>query len=208
MTAGLDILAKGFVVGLAVAAPVGPISLLCIRKTLADGRFAGLATGFGAATADAVYGAIAAAGLALTGLLLSHAVLMKTGGGLLLALLGLMTLRKALAVVGDTVSADVKAGGIVRAYTSTFVLTIANPMTILAFIAMISALGAGNPYLLVLGVFAGSAAWWLGLVHAALFVRGRITPPVMRAIDLLSGLILFAWGGWLVIEAVRGGAPM
>ena len=89
----LDVLLRGIVMGFAIAAPVGPIGLLCIRRTLADGRAAGLATGMGAATADAVYGMMVAVGFAATGLLVSYATPMAIGGGALIVWLGAMSLR-------------------------------------------------------------------------------------------------------------------
>ncbi len=207
----LDALIKGFVVGVAVAAPVGPIGLLCIRRTLADGRIAGLATGFGAATADAVYGVLAATGLALSGLLLSHATLMTAGGALILGAIGLATLRKAFTSGNGRAVSDVRYYGTLKAFGSTFALTIANPMTILSFVALIAGLGAGSttgalgPLLLVIGVFLGSAAWWLGLVHLTVVVRGRVTPRLMRSIDAVSGLVLLGWSGWLAAGLLQQG---
>ncbi|MDX1400387.1 MAG: LysE family transporter [Kiloniellales bacterium] len=197
---GISLLAKGLAVGLAVAAPVGPIGLLCIRKTLASGRLAGLATGLGAATGDAVYGLIAASGFALSALLLSHGELLRTGGGLLLVALGCSTLWKGLSPGGEPTSSHPKRLDALGAFASTFALTLANPMTIITFIAMIAALGitdetvAMGPFLLVLGVFLGSALWWLCLVQATLFFRLRMTPSVKRTIDFLSAMFLTGWG--------------
>ncbi len=206
---GMDVLAKGLFVGFAVAAPVGPIGLLCIRKTLTKGAAAGLASGFGAATGDAFYGLLAATGFALTGILLSHATFMSMAGGLLLCALGLNTFRKTPLPCVDRQSLNAESRGTFGAFVSTFALTLANPMTILAFIAMITALGvtadaiAAGPYLLVLGVFLGSAIWWLGLVHATLFMRVRITPSIMRGIDLVSGVLLIGWGLFIIFGNER-----
>lgn len=201
---GLEVLGKGLVVGLAVAAPVGPIGLLCIRRTLTNGRLAGLASGFGAAVADGFYGFLAATGFALSGLLLSHGTIMQVGGGLLLLALGAGTFRKGLARRAAKNGAELKRASAIGAFASTFVLTVANPSTILSFVALISALGVGGgpaaagPYLLVAGVFLGSALWWLGLVHATYFVQARISPRVMRLIDLGSGLLFIGWGLWAI----------
>jgi threonine/homoserine/homoserine lactone efflux protein len=203
-------LAQGIGVGFAVAAPVGPIGILCIRRTLANGRAAGLATGLGAATADALYGVLVATGFAATGLLLSHAGLMQIGGGLLITLLGLLTLRKFMLERHRTDSGpapQTPASGrrVFGDFATTFTLTMANPMTILIFVGLISGLGAGAPdtpaapYLLVLGIFTGSALWWLGLVHVALALRTRLSPAATHWIDALSGTVLTVWGLWIVL---------
>lgn len=205
-----EILLKGIGVGFAVAAPVGPIGLLCIRRTLAGGRVAGLATGLGAATADAVYGVMVAAGFAATGLLVSYARPMAIGGGLLLALLGLMALRSFLmeAKAGGRITAQASERPIWADYGTTFLLTLSNPSTILAFIGMVAALGASAagspwaPYWLVLGVFLGSALWWLILVHIALAARSWISPATTRWFDLGSGALLLVWGAWIVLGAL------
>lgn len=192
----------GIGVGLAVAAPVGPIGILCIRRTLTEGRATGLATGFGAAGADAVYGVIAATGLAISGVLLSHAELLRIGGGTLISMLGIMSLRTFF--LNRAVSeVDPTSRGLFGAFLTTFALTIGNPMTILAFVGLIAGLGASidnpmAPYLLVAGVFIGSAIWWLFLVHLALAVKTRLTPQVTRWLDLISGSGLLIWGMWIV----------
>lgn len=200
----MDVFLKGIAAGLAVAAPVGPIGLLCIRRTLAGGRAAGLATGLGAASADAVYGVLVAAGIAVSGLLLHYAGPMKIGGGGLIALLGLMSI---ISFVRASPSAAVVEGvgqGIFGAYATTFALTISNPMTMIAFIGMVAGLGASAsgdpaaPYWLVLGVFLGSALWWVFLVHVALAARSRLTPAMTRWLDLASGLVLLIWGLWIM----------
>lgn len=206
----IEVLLKGVGVGVAVAAPVGPIGLLCIKRTLADGRATGLASGLGAASADAVYGFMVAAGLAATGLLVSYAGPMQIFGGTLIAILGLMSIR-AFLKSGDAraKAADAKeVRGMISAYATTFALTISNPMTILAFVALVAGLGASAasspsaPFILVAGVFFGSALWWLFLVTAAASVRSRITPRATRWLDLLSGIVLLVWGAWITWAAL------
>ncbi|WP_198666010.1 LysE family transporter [Tropicimonas sp. IMCC34043] len=213
----IEVLVKGIGAGLAVAAPVGPIGLLCIRRTALQGRATGLATGLGAATADAVYGLIAAAGFAASGLLVTHAGIMALGGGLLLAMLGALSLKRFLqgqgAVSGDAAVAEATSAGagapsvsgVPAAYATGVALTLSNPATILTFVGMIAALGAtargsvAAPYWLVLGVFLGSALWWLILVHGTLLVRGWMTGRALRWLDLVSGLLLLIWGGWIAL---------
>ena len=148
----LDVLLKGLGIGFAIAAPVGPIGLLCIRRSLMDGRAAGLATGLGAATADGTYGLMVAAGFAATGVLVSYAQPLALGGGLLVAVLGARSLRGYFAARGRPAPEAAGAGrpyrGVAAAWATTFFLTLSNPMTILAFIGMVAALGtaaSGNP---------------------------------------------------------------
>jgi threonine/homoserine/homoserine lactone efflux protein len=190
----LDFLARGLVIGFSIAAPVGPIGLLCIRRTLADGRLVGLVSGLGAATADAAYGAVAGFGLtAVASLLIGQTFWLRLIGGLFLCYLGV---RTALAGPASR-AADVGGRGLAGAYASTLVLTLTNPTTILSFVAIFAGLGvanAGGDYgaagALVLGVFAGSALWWLLLSGGVGLLRGLITPALLRWVNRLAGSII------------------
>lgn len=191
----LPILLKGFIIGISIAAPVGPIGVLCIRRTLANGRLAGFVSGMGAASADMVYGAIAAFGLtAVTGLLVDNAFWLGIVGGLFLLYLGVKTF---LEKPSDK-PAEAKADGLWNMYLSTFFLTITNPMTILAFAAIFAGtlLGktTGSPLVIVAGVFAGSAAWWLTLSFIVGILRDRLTAAHMAWINRISGSIIIAFG--------------
>ena len=153
---------KRLIIGFAIAAPVGPIGVLCIRRTLAEGRTTGFVSGLGAATADAMYGATAAFGLTLiTDFLLGGASWLRLVGGVFLLYLGIKTF---LARPAEK-AAETRGGGLLRAYSSTLFLTLTNPTTILSFVAVFAGLrlvgGAGGftAAVLVLGVFLGSAAW-------------------------------------------------
>ncbi len=205
----LDVFVKGLGVGLAIAAPVGPIGVLCIRRSVAEGRAAGLATGFGAAAADGTYGLLVAAGVSASGLLTRYATPMQLFGGLLIAWLGVMTLRGFFADRPGEAAAP-PAKSVLGAFGTTYVLTLSNPMTILAFAGMIAGLGAsaaGTPnaaYWLVTGVFLGSALWWLILVHAALWARARIAADMLKWLDLIAGTILTGWGISLALGAMSG----
>ncbi len=169
-----------------------------------------MASGLGAASADAVYGFMVAAGFAATGILVSYAEPMELFGGLLIAILGALSVRTFLRGVGeDSKPADARgARGLIPAFVTTFALTISNPMTILAFVALVAGIGAsatassGAAYVLVLGVFVGSALWWLFLVTAASKASARITPCATRWLDLISGLVLLIWGGWIAWGAL------
>ncbi|MBC8263506.1 MAG: LysE family transporter [Anaerolineales bacterium] len=187
---------RGLAIGFSIAAPVGPIGVLCIRRTLAEGRAAGLVSGLGAATADAVYGCVAGFGLTfISGALISQQVWLRLIGGAFLCYLGLKTL---LARPAEQ-AAPVGENSLIGAYTSTFFLTLANPMTILSFAAIFAGLGgASGDYVsaavLVLGVFIGSALWWLTLSTGVSLFRTKFTPHGLRWVNRISGLIIAAFG--------------
>ena len=197
----MSALLSGIAVGFAVAMPVGPIGVLCIKRSLKDGFRFGLATGLGAATADASYGLLVALGLGLSGLL-AYAAPLKIGGGFLIILLGALGLRS---FFKPRAEAEITApkGGLLAAWFSTFLLTLTNPMTVLAFIGLIAALGTASgagPYLLVLGVFIGSLLWWLLLVGGVLLVKSRLPMHTLRWLGAISGTVLVAWGFWIVFS--------
>ncbi|WP_354011026.1 LysE family translocator [Endozoicomonas lisbonensis] len=196
--------------GIAIAAPVGPIGLLCLRRTLNDGRLAGLASGLGAATADGLYGMIVAAGLTASGLLDSHAGQLSIAGGLLIAFLGMQGLRSFLKnnKNSEKAAASPAKTTILAAFSTTFILTIINPMTILMFAGLIAGLNtvvhseSGSAYWLVSGIFLGSTIWWLFLVHIALIARSRLTTAVTRWFDFASGTLLLLWGLWIALKSL------
>jgi threonine/homoserine/homoserine lactone efflux protein len=207
----LSLLIRGIVIGFSIAAPVGPIGVLCIRRTLADGRAAGLATGLGAATADAIYGCLAAFGLTVvTNALVGAGVWVRVIGGAFLAYLGMQAL---MARPSDEAA---RAGGfgLFGAYASTFVLTLTNPMTILSFLAVFAALGVGTTHpeplsavTLVVGVFAGSALWWLTLSGGVTLLRARFDAQRLRWVNWISGMILVAFGLAAIGSVVVRGSP-
>lgn len=191
---------KGALIGLSIAAPVGPIGLLCIRRTLADGTAVGFATGLGAATADAAYGVVAGFGLvAVTDWLLGWQTGLRLVGGLVLLWLGVSTMR---ARPAERAADAPTTHGLAGAYASTVVLTLANPATIISFAAVFGALGlaeaTGTPALgasaLVLGVFLGSAVWWLALSAGVGLFRRRVTAAAMLRINRASGAVLAGFG--------------
>ena len=184
--------------GFAVAAPVGPIGLLCIQRTLQDGRIYGLATGLGAATADAFYGLIAAFGLTfIASFFLDQQNWIALLGGLYLCFLGVRIFRSAPASLTEPQD----RGGLLGAYATTFLLTLTNPVTILSFIAIFAGLGLAQDsqdYLaaaiLVLGVFCGSAAWWLLLSGGVSLIRQKVNTRSMIWVNRFSGAIIVAFG--------------
>ncbi|MBL9136402.1 MAG: LysE family translocator [Verrucomicrobiales bacterium] len=196
----LDFLAKGALIGLSIAAPVGPIGLLCIRRSLTDGSKAGFVTGLGAATADAFYGMIAGFGLtAVSNFLVDQRLWLGLLGGVFLCYLGV---RTALSPPPEREAKTSAASDLRSAYLSTFALTLTNPMTILSFVAVFAGFGlVGSPSyvasgILVLGVFLGSAAWWLFLSGVAGGLRTRVQPSWMVAVNRLSGAMLCLFGAY------------
>jgi len=192
---------RGFLLGFAIAAPVGPIGVLVIRRTLAFGPRVGLISGLGAATADAAYGLIAVTGLtALMRPLLAHADVLNLLGGVFLAGLGVRTMvaRPGVAISG----AAAGGGGIWSAYLSTLALTVTNPMTVLSFAAAFAGLGVlteiggarGAGIVVVGGVFVGSAFWWLLLSGGVGLLRGRVGSGALRAVNWLAGSLLLGFG--------------
>ena len=188
----------GLALGLSIAAPVGPVGVLCIRRTLAYGRPYGFVSGLGAATADAIYGAIGALGLNfVSGLLIDQQMPLRLVGGLFLWYLGIRTFMAAPSE--QTPAAN--ASGLLGAYLSTLALTLTNPLTILSFAAIFAGLGlgsAGGDYAiashLVAGVFLGSALWWAFLSSGVGLFRGRLSSSGLRWLNRISGAVIVGFG--------------
>lgn len=189
---------RGLIIGFSVAAPVGPIGVLCIRRTLAQGRLAGLVSGLGAATADSVYGAIAAFGLsAVASFLVGYQDILKLIGGLYLLYLGYRTLIS----VPKEETHKLKSEGPISSYLSTFFLTLTNPITILAFGAIFAGLGLVaesrdflSAMLTVVGVFLGSALWWFILSAGVAILSQRMQPNILLWVNRISGGVIMIFG--------------
>jgi len=194
----IEIFLKGLIVGLSIAVPVGPIGVLCIRRTLAQGRIIGLLSGLGAATADAFYGAIAGFGLTiLSNFLIGQKLWLHLIGGGLLCILGVKTFFSRPAEQGTSV----EGSSLWNAYLSTFFLTLTNPMTLLFFVAVFAGLGIGSERhhyvtagILVTGVFIGSAMWWLVLIGFTGILRGLFNFKRLQWLNRISGLIIIGFG--------------
>ena len=197
---------KGFIIGFSIAAPVGPIGILCIQRTLAAGNVQGLVTGMGAATADAIYGFIAAFGLTfISNFLVEQSVWFRLIGGLFLAYLGIKAFlskpqEQVLSLGNRTIFA---------AYGTTFFLTLTNPMTILFFAGVFAGLGLVSESILytsaglmVIGVFFGSGAWWLILTGATSILRNKINDHKLAWINKASGLVILLFGVAALISTV------
>jgi threonine/homoserine/homoserine lactone efflux protein len=191
MTAESSIFVKGIGAGLAIAAPVGPIGLLCIRRTITNGRRAGLVTGLGAATADFAYGLIAALGLTSLSYWLATAnSWLHWAGAAFLLWIGVRTLMEKSA----TASVDAPARGLLPIFGTTFLLTIANPMTLVSFLGLIAGLGAiSRGYLLAAGIFMGSVMWWLILTSLANCFRSRMGASGLVWVNRVAGLVLIGF---------------
>lgn len=201
-------LARGLVLGFSIAAPVGPIGLLCIRRTLGHGRSAGFAAGLGAAVADSLYACVAGFGLtAVSNALVAGRGPLRLVGGAFLVYLGFRAFR-------STPRDDAEANGgrsLGKAFASTFVLTITNPATILSFVAAFAALGLGQKtegygaaVSLVAGVFVGSAAWWLGLSQGVGLFRRRVSSRVLVWINRGSGVVILGFGVAALVSLALG----
>jgi threonine/homoserine/homoserine lactone efflux protein len=203
----LTFLARGLAVGFTVAAAVGPISLLTIRRTLAHGRLYGLVSGLGVALADASYGGIAAFGLtAITSVLVGARVVLGVVGGAFLVWLAIRTIRARPAEAAETDDRP----GLAAAFLSIYGLTMTNPMTILSFAGIFAGLGlAGHggteAALLTLGVFLGSSLWWVGLTAVVGRLRDRVTPRALVWVNRVSGAVLLVFG-LVAIGAAIGSA--
>jgi threonine/homoserine/homoserine lactone efflux protein len=201
----VELLIQGALSGFAIAAPVGPINVLCIRRTLVDGFGLGLASGLGAAAADTLFGAIAAFGVAsvMTFLARWEGILCLLGG-VVLVLIGCRSL------LAGPPADDGRGGGVgfFGAFASTFGMTIANPMTVLSFLAVFAAIGIGAPELgaatvLVFGVFLGSAAWWLGLSGFVSAIRHALSNQTLLWIHRGAAVAILAFGAWALGRAAQ-----
>lgn len=193
---------KGILVGGAIAVPVGPIGVLCLHRALAGRATLGLASGLGAAMADAIYGAVAAFGLtSVSDILIHHQDWFRLFGGFLLLWLGFATWRRPAATEsernGETLSVS-------RSFFSAMVLTLSNPITVFAFAVAFGGLGLIGaaetrgwvaPSIVVLGVFSGAAAWWVAITVVGHRIGRRTLGPVtLRRINQVSGVLLIGFG--------------
>lgn len=192
---------KGVIIGFIIAAPLGPIGILCARRTLIEGRRAGFFSGMGAAAADVLYGFIAAFGLTLVSdMLFNHKFLFRIAGGTVLVLLGIRTFLK-IPDEQDPRSLLKTVRRFAGMFTSTFFLTLTNPMTILSLAAVFAGFGLagteGNivsAVVLVSGLFLGSVLWWLFLVAMLSIFRRRFNHQELRWINRIAGTIIAVSG--------------
>ena len=202
---------RGLLIGLSIAATVGPMSVLCIQRTLNKGQICGLVSGLGIATADGVYGSIAAFGLTLiTNFLIMEQIWIRLIGGVFLIYLGIKTMLSKPPETAATL--NMQTNGYSGAYASTFLLTLTNPLTILSFAAIFAGIGVGSASksflsaaLVVLGVFSGSALWWIFLTGMISLLRKKMDSQWLLWINRISGAIitLFGIGALLSLLSLR-----
>jgi threonine/homoserine/homoserine lactone efflux protein len=188
---------KGLIIGFAMAVPIGPVGILCIRKTLAEGHSRGLIIGLGAATADSLYGGIAAFGLTfVSDVIASESFWLRLVGGGLLLFLGIRTFRAKRK--DSIIPFDNK--GLLGSYVSALLLALTNPVTIFAFVAVFAAFGLGHKLIvisaciLVLGVFTGSCLWFLTLGSVARFFRKKLDSGGLRWVNRIAGILIVLCG--------------
>jgi len=207
MDLGLALRGAGF--GVAIAAPVGPIAVLLIRRTLVRGRAVGYASGLGAATADLAYGLVVALGLSVvTNALAAAERSLQVLGGMVLVLLGWRTAR-ASAPDMATVAAEPTRRGLLAAYGSTTLLTLTNPATIVAFLAVFASVGVlttssstSDAISVAAGVAAGSALWQLGLCTVVSLLRHRLRAKALRRVNFVSGAVIAGFGFAALVAAL------
>lgn len=200
-------LLRGLIIGFSIAAPVGPIGVLCIRRTLAKGKSSGLISGLGAATADAIYGSIAGFGLTfISNFLISQQVWLRLIGGGFLCYLGLKTFLAS----PSKQAVSTNGNGLISAYVSTFFLTLTNPITILSFAAIFAGLGVGSASrnyfsagVLVVGVFIGSALWWLLLSSGVGLFGEKLNVTGLRWVNRISGMVIIIFGIVALLSLIK-----
>ncbi|MCZ6743611.1 MAG: LysE family transporter [Alphaproteobacteria bacterium] len=201
---------KGIAVGFVIAAPVGPVGMMCIHRTIADGKKFGFVTGLGAAIADTLYGCIAAFGLGfLAAELINYQMPLRGFGGVVLCVIG----ARALSNRRTPNPAAPKRDQLFRIFVSTFFITVTNPLTILSFVAIFAAIGIaevreqmGWGIALVAGVFIGSAAWWALLTSIAGIFHKRLDDITAIWVGRFSGVVILGFG--LVLLASLIGVDM
>ncbi len=191
---------RGLLIGLSIAATVGPMSVLCIQRTLNKGQLYGLVSGLGIATADGVYGSIAAYGLTLiTNFLIHEQIWIRLIGGLFLIYLGIKTI---LSIPPERATVlNTQTNSYLGACASTFLLTLTNPLTILSFAAIFAGIGVGSASksffsatMVVLGVFSGSTLWWIILTGSISLIRKKMNVQWLLWINRISGAIIMLFG--------------
>ncbi|MEI7811513.1 MAG: LysE family transporter [Ignavibacteria bacterium] len=201
----LTLLFKGIIIGFTMAVPVGPIGIICIRKTLTEGRLRGLVIGLGAATADFLYGCVAAFGLTvISGALAEHQTQIRLTGGILLLFLGIKTFRARPSSIRDN---PAETYSIISSYLSAVFLTLTNPLTIFAFITLFAALGFGgrlgyfSASALVIGVFAGSSLWFFLLSSGVQLLRAKFDYTSMLRVNRIAGILIIV-SGFIAIASI------
>jgi threonine/homoserine/homoserine lactone efflux protein len=199
----LGLFIQGIIIGLTLAVPVGPISLVCIHRTVAGGRLHGIISGLGVATADSLYAAVAFLGLtAISGLIIGHQTLFRLLAGIALILVGIQVFRSIPVAVRD----DANSESYIRDYLSLFAIAAANPLTIIFFITILPGFGvvaqgatliAAVPF--VAGILIGSTVWWIILCGSLGSVRSRLSIENLQRINHVSGILIACFGAGMLV---------
>ena len=194
----LELLIGGIIVGLMIAMPVGPVNILCIQRTLEAGWRSGVISGIGAAAADMLYGGIAGFSITLVvQFLVREQFWIRFLGGILLVVIGIAYFFKRPGALNAN---EQNRGSAYSDLRSTFLLTLTNPTTVLSFLALLAALGMGDPrhwwltVFLVGGIFCGSMAWWIVLSSIVNQFRGRINDRILLLMNRFAGLAIGGFG--------------
>lgn len=208
----VSVFLRGLVLGVVIAAPVGPVGLLCIRRTLQRGLFAGLATGLGAGFADAFFAALAAFGVtAAVETLTGYEKEIRIFGGLFLLIMAVHGLFKKIVIVRES---DASVRGLIKAFASGFFITLTNPLTIIGILAVIATFAGHLTYwqaaTLTGGIFCGSAAWWLFLSGGVFLIRHHFTDKAITWVNRSTAVLLLVLAAWAIFTGVAAamGFPM
>lgn len=197
---------RGTIVGFALAAPMGPVAILCIRRALARGRLQAFIAGLGAALADMIFGAIAGLGLTvISAFIVSYEILIGLVGGLVVLAMGITTYRTPVVMNNGTVAVK----SLRRDFAAAFTIAITNPATMIAAIGVFAAFGPidthtspGRAFWLVAGVLIGSALWWLILSGIAATLRGRFVATGLPWLNRISGSVIALSGAAVLAIAL------
>jgi len=198
---------QGMIIGLTLAVPVGPIALLCIQRAIADGRLHGIISGIGVATADSFYAGVTFFGLtAISGLFIAYQFSLRLAAGLVLILVGI----RIFLTIPAPLSVKTEHETYFKDYLSMVVIAIANPLTLIFFVAILPGFGVvfhENSVLsateFVGGVFFGSTLWWIVLCGSIGSVRSRISAGHLKLINRISGLLIVCFGvGMMILLAL------
>jgi len=197
----LQLILRGVIAGLAISAPVGPVNVLCISRTISKGKNAGLVSGLGAATADTIYGAIAGFSISFViRFLVEQEFRIRLGGGILLIVIGIIYYQKTPRSLKKQ-----SEGSAHSDYVTAFLLNLTNPTTVLSFLAVLAilrleGLNAGWLTLLLIGgIFFGAMVWWILLASVADHFRDRVDDRAVTRMNRIGGVAIGAFGVLMIL---------
>ena len=200
-----EIFLKSLALGFAVSAPVGPVGIICMDRSLRHGKLTGLSAGLGATVADTLYGAIAAFGMAsVTDFLLAHEMWFRLFGGFIVLALSWRTYFMPPPIFQNRQPGEKRP--LARIFRETFLITLSNPMTVLAFMAVYAGLGIHvesreDICLVLLGVFLGAGLWWTFLSLSTVFMRHKLSATVLGRFSRGAGISIALFGIAAIVQA-------